>query len=111
MRKREPGLVDDPVPVEEQVEVDRTRPPARSRPDAAQTLLDLEEELEERPRPDLRLELDRAVQVGRLLDGPHGSVSRSVETATTSTPSASPRSVDARRIESSRSPRFAPSPT
>jgi hypothetical protein len=62
------GLVDDLVPVEEKIEVDRAGTEAGAdAPDSPQLALDGEQALEELSRRQLRLQLDGAVQERRLL--------------------------------------------
>ena len=111
MREHETRLVDRQVPAEEQIEVDRPRAPPLAVASTAEPALDVEEEVEQRSRREVRLERERAVQVRGLLDEPQGSVSRSEETPTTTTSGDEPTSSTARRIVASRSPRFAPRPT
>ena len=71
MRHGQARLVDDLVPVQEEVEVDRSRSPALLA-HAAETLLDREQALEELLRPEIGLDLDCAVEEGALLNGPDG---------------------------------------
>ena len=72
MRERETRFVDRQLVVEEQVEVDRPRAPPLTGASAAEPALDVEEELEQRTRPEVRLERERAVQVRGLRDGAPG---------------------------------------
>src|SRR5579862_8197099 len=67
MRNDQARLLNDPVAVEQQVEVDRARPPVGSVTLAAQLPLDVEEQVEERPRFELGLDLGDGVQELRLL--------------------------------------------
>src|SRR4051812_49293673 len=67
MRHRQPGLVEDLVAVEEQVEVDRPGAPAGTDSLPAELPLDIEQLVEERPRRELRLQLGDRVQEERLL--------------------------------------------
>ena len=106
MRDGQARLVDRLVAVEQQVEVDRPRPPALAAL-AAELALDREQPVEQLARRELGLERGGAVQEARLVGEPTGSVSRSAETATT--PGQSARR--AARIVASRSPRLAPRPT
>src|SRR5262245_17842330 len=69
MRNRQAGLVHDLVAVHEQVEVDRSRPPALAA-HPAEALLDGEQSLQQLPRAEIRLEPDNAVEERPLLDGP-----------------------------------------
>ena len=66
MRDGQAGLVDHLVAVEQQVEVDRARPPALPAL-AAQLALDREEDVEQLPRRELGLERGDAVQEPRLV--------------------------------------------
>jgi hypothetical protein len=68
MRHDQPRLVDDGVAVHQEVEVDRPRPEAFL-PHPAESALDVEQDPEERPRLEARLDLDRTVEKPRLLDG------------------------------------------
>ena len=72
MRERETRLVDRQALVEEQVEVDRPRAPPLAVASTAEPALDVEEEVEQRSRREVRLERERAVQVRGLLDGAPG---------------------------------------
>ena len=56
MRDGEPGLVDQLVAVEEQVEIERPRAVLAGDADAAETLLDGEQPVEELARGERRLE-------------------------------------------------------
>src|SRR5262245_52032472 len=67
MRHFEAGLVDAPVAVEQQVEVDRTRPPARPFANAPEVALDLEQPVEQRARRAIGVELCDRVQEARLV--------------------------------------------
>src|SRR5436190_2078520 len=66
VRDGEPGLVDHLVAVEEEVEVERPRAVLAGDPDAAEALLDGEQAVEELARGQRRLELEGAVEEGRL---------------------------------------------
>src|SRR5688500_751090 len=71
MRDGEAGLRDRLVAVDEEVEVDRARPPSHRiglSPLAAELALELEQAVEELPRREVGLEQDGAVQEARLLD-------------------------------------------
>ena len=70
MRQRQPWLVDLLVPVEEQVEVDCARAPARAVARTAQVALDREQGVQEPARAECRIQRGRRVEEGRLLDGP-----------------------------------------
>ena len=67
VRHDQTRLVDRLVAVEEEVEVDRPRPPARPDPLAAEPALDVEQVVEQLPRREHRLELGRCVQEARLV--------------------------------------------
>ena len=111
MRHGQARLVQYDLTVDEQVEVDRPRPPPLAGAIATERLLYREENIEQRPWLEAGLELDDTVQVPRLLDLPPRSVSRSRETAATSMPGSAPSRSIARPIVASLSPRFAPTPT
>ena len=71
MGQRQARLVEDLVAVDEQVEIDRSRPEALSaNPPLAR--LDVQEPRQELTRRQFRLHLDGAVQERPLLDGPDG---------------------------------------
>src|SRR5216684_3055703 len=67
MRHDEARLVDRLVAVEQQVEVDRARPPLRADPLAAEAALDVEQLIEQLARGQRRLELSDRVQEHRLV--------------------------------------------
>src|SRR4051794_26460761 len=67
MRDLEPGLVDRVVAVEEEIEVDRPRPPLRPDALAAEPALDVEQVVEQLPGRERRLQLGDGVQEPRLL--------------------------------------------
>ena len=67
MRDGEARLVDDAVAVEEQVEVDRARPPVRAVAFTAEPALDSEQYVEQRPRLELGVDLRNGIQEPRLL--------------------------------------------
>src|SRR5690348_11498823 len=67
MRHGQARLVDHDVAVQEQVEVDRARPPVGLGTLASELALDLEETLEQRARLELGLELRDGVQEPRLI--------------------------------------------
>ncbi len=69
MGKHEPGLVHHGISPEQEVEVDRPRPPALGA-NTAEPTFDVEKQVEQRPRVERRLELRDAVQERGLLDGP-----------------------------------------
>ena len=94
MRDVEPGLVDDLVPVDEQVEVDDARPPALTA-HAPERALDLEQAGRAAARAGSVVSSATApFRNGGWSTTPTGSVSRSCETASTSTPSALPEELD-----------------
>src|SRR5215218_742213 len=69
VRHRQAGLVDLLLPVEEEVEVDRPRPPAGLlSPFPAKGLLDRKQPLEQRARRQVRLDRARTVEEARLVD-------------------------------------------
>jgi hypothetical protein len=68
VRDVETGLVDGSFAVEEQVEVDRARAPARALPNAAQLSFDVEEAVEQLAGRQLGLDLGDGVQERRLVD-------------------------------------------
>src|SRR5689334_6178442 len=73
MRNLEPRLSDYRLPVEEQVEVDDARPaPWNAAAITSEAVLDRQQRLEELPRSEAGLDLDRAVQEPRLIGHPHG---------------------------------------
>src|SRR6185503_3160953 len=69
-RDGEAWLVYREVVIQQQVEVDRARPPPLAASIAAELPLDAEEDVEQRAGRQVGLQLDRPVQIGRLLDGP-----------------------------------------
>ena len=69
----EARLVHDFVPVHEQIEVDRPRPPAGSVANAPELTLDAEERVQELARGQARLESHCAVQELGLVDVPDRS--------------------------------------
>src|SRR4026209_741937 len=71
MRHGQAGLVEDDVPVEEEVEVDRPGAPALVA-HATEPALDVEQHAEERPRLERRLDRDGAVDECRLSDASPG---------------------------------------
>src|SRR5262245_11249673 len=71
MRDSQASLLDVHISVQEEVEVDRARPPALAA-DAAELLLNRKQALEELPRAELGLDLDGAVEKRPLLDRAHG---------------------------------------
>jgi hypothetical protein len=71
MGQRQARLVEDLVAVDEQVEIDRSRPETLSA-DAPQAGLDVKEPRKELARRQFGLHLDGAVQEWPLLDGPDG---------------------------------------
>jgi subtilisin family serine protease len=74
MRDVEPRLVDFRVSIQEQIHVDRPRAAGRNAAAVApEGALDLEQRLEQPPRLEARLELDRAVQEPGLVDDPDRS--------------------------------------
>lgn len=66
MRNGQTGLVDVQVVVQQQVEVDRPRPPARADALAPEPPLHVEQVVEERARRERRLDLRGGVQERRL---------------------------------------------
>lgn len=71
MRNLEVGLVDFLHSVEEKVEIDRPRAALRDAvPDAPEVALDREQRVEQRPRGQTRLELDRPIEKPRLIEDP-----------------------------------------
>lgn len=70
MRHGQARLVQYDLTVDEQVEVDRPRPPPLAGAIATERLLYREENIEQRPWLEAGLELDDTVQVPRLLDLP-----------------------------------------
>ena len=110
MRDGEPRLVDLLVPVEEQIEVERARAVLAGDADAAEALLGREKPVEELARDSVVSSSAAPLRKSGCGPTPTGSVSRSVETATTSMPSSSASASRAARIVASRSPRFAPRP-
>ena len=71
MRNGQAGLVHDLIPVHEQVEVDRARPPAFAA-HPSEALFDSEQSLEQLSRPEVGLDPDGAVEELPLLDWPDG---------------------------------------
>ena len=67
MRHLEAGLVDALVPVEQQVEVDRSGAARRPSPDASELGFDREEPVEQAARRERRFECDGAVEEARLV--------------------------------------------
>ena len=76
MRDGEAGLVDRALPEEEQVEVDRARPPARPFAHAAERALDVEQAIEQLARRQVGLQLRDGVQERRLIE--RGPTARSL---------------------------------
>ena len=96
-------LVDRPVAVEQQVEVDRARPPARALAHAAELALDLEQPVEQRARRQARSRARRRRSGTRgWSTRPHGSVSRIVERRRAPSSSAAARGSLARGRRGSR---------
>jgi hypothetical protein len=71
MRHAQSRLVDDPVAVEQKIEVDRPRPIAHARPNAAQSLLDREQPVEQRARLEIGGQAGRGIEETRLVDDAH----------------------------------------
>jgi hypothetical protein len=67
VRDGQPGLFDSLVPVEEKVEVERAWAVLAGDADAAETLLDGEQAVEELARRERRFQSDCAVEEARLL--------------------------------------------
>ena len=70
MRHAQPRLVDDLVAVDEQIEVDRSRPPRAPVAHPPELLLDAQERVQELARRQARLDGDGAVQELRLVGLP-----------------------------------------
>src|SRR5439155_8443943 len=71
VRDGEPGLVDHLVAVQEKVEIERPRAVLVGDANAAETLLDREQPVEELARREARLQLDGSVEERRLLADSH----------------------------------------
>jgi hypothetical protein len=67
VRDDQPRLVDDLVAVEQEVEVDRPRPPPWAEPEAPEGALDLEQPVEQAAWRELGVDLGRGVQERRLV--------------------------------------------
>ena len=111
VRHRQPRLVDDTIAVEKEIEVDRPRAVPLAATDTPERALDVEEDLSNSRGSSSVSTATTPFRNEGCSTGPHGSVSRRLESPTTSNASDSPRSSTARRIVASRSPRFAPTPT
>ncbi len=71
VRNREARPLEGLIPVEQEIEIDRARAPARAHPSfATQVALDREQPVEQVRRGELRVDRNRAVQEARLVDEP-----------------------------------------
>jgi subtilisin family serine protease len=71
VRNAQTWLLDDLLPVEEQIEVDRTRPVALARTHAAEPALEFEQAVEQLPRREPRVDARRTIYEVRLLEEPN----------------------------------------
>jgi subtilisin family serine protease len=70
VRNAQTWLLDDLLPVEEQIEVDRPRPEALTGAHPAKSALDVEQTVEQLPRRELGADVRRAVDEVRLVEEP-----------------------------------------